>query len=148
MTVLLISQKSNFTKGKVTLGCIRFITYLSSTWIILLNYTSLSLFAKFYQLSKIILESQNDSQLEGEKTWKYLHMVYSCLLYTSLLFCIIHFIIYILMSCLDHPNCFGRVQIILVRFKLCRFSGLFFIIWTRPKWIPNNWHPSKIILDP
>ena len=59
LTVLLISRKSNFTKGKVTLGCIRFITYLSSTWIILLNYTSLSLFAKFYQLSKIILESQN-----------------------------------------------------------------------------------------
>ena len=33
---------------------------------------------------------------------------------------------------LDHPNCFGRVQIILVRFKL-DFCGLTFIIWTCQK---------------
>ena len=42
---------------------------------------------------------------------------------------------------LDRPNCFGQVQIlsfgciqiILVRFKLL-FPGLFFLIWTCPKW--------------
>ena len=46
---------------------------------------------------------------------------------------------------LDGTNCFGRVQIILLRFKL-DFSGLVFIVctytklfgptnWTRPKWL-------------
>ena len=49
---------------------------------------------------------------------------------------------------LDHPNCFGRIQIVLVRFKLY-FSRLIFIIWTCPKWfepkpeqigpVQNNW---------
>jgi hypothetical protein len=44
---------------------------------------------------------------------------------------------------LDCPNCFGRVQIVLVRSKSFRsgpnhfgqvhFSGLIFIIWTWPK---------------
>jgi hypothetical protein len=61
------------------------------------------------------------------------------------------------------PNCFGQVQIILVRFKL-DFYGLVFKIWTQPKWsgpdqikldpTKTNWtRPkwfgrSKIILDP
>ena len=45
------------------------------------------------------------------------------------------------------PICFGRVQIILVRFK-SDFSTLIFIIWTRPKWIGlvlNNWYSTKMI---
>ena len=45
------------------------------------------------------------------------------------------------------PYCFGRVQIILVRFKL-DFSGLIFIIWTCPKWFEpnqNKFGPSKMI---
>ena len=45
------------------------------------------------------------------------------------------------------PNRFGRVRIILVRFKL-GFSGLIFIIWTCPKWFgpdQNKLHPSETI---
>jgi hypothetical protein len=48
---------------------------------------------------------------------------------------------------LDRPNCFGRVQIILVRFKL-DFSRIFFIIWTLPKCFgpnQNKLDPSKMI---
>ena len=44
-------------------------------------------------------------------------------------------------------NCFGRVQIILVRFKL-DFSGLIFIIWTCPKLFwpnQNKLDPTKTI---
>ena len=48
---------------------------------------------------------------------------------------------------LDRQNCFGQVQIILIRFKL-DFSGLIFIIWTSPKWFgpnQNKLDPSKTI---
>ena len=43
--------------------------------------------------------------------------------------------------------CFGRVQIVLFGSKLY-FSGLIFIIWTRPKrigFVQNNWYSTKII---
>ena len=46
-----------------------------------------------------------------------------------------------------HTNCFGRVQIILVRLKL-HFSGLIFLIWTCPKWFgpdQNELDQSKTI---
>jgi hypothetical protein len=47
-------------------------------------------------------------------------------------------------------NCFGQVQIILVRFKI-DFSGLIFIIWTCPKWFgpdQKKWtHPKWLVLD-
>ena len=39
---------------------------------------------------------------------------------------------------LDRPNCFGRVQIILVTFKL-DFFGLSFIIWT----VQNHFGPIE-----
>ena len=45
---------------------------------------------------------------------------------------------------LDCPNCFGQVQIILVRFKLVDLSRLFFIFWTCPKWLG----PNQFELDP
>ena len=48
---------------------------------------------------------------------------------------------------LDRPKCFGRDQIILVKFKL-KFYGLTFIIWTYPKWFQPNQNeldPSKLI---
>ena len=51
---------------------------------------------------------------------------------------------------LDRPNCFGRVQISLIRFKL-GFSGLFFIIRTCQKWFgpnqTNGTHPKQLVHD-
>ena len=50
------------------------------------------------------------------------------------------------MFCLG-PNGFGRVQLILFRFKL-DFSGLIFIIWTRPKQngpVQNDWYSTEMI---
>ena len=78
---------------------------------------TLSLFAKFYQLSKIILESQNWLSLKG-KNLKI--STYGLQLFIVHFFVILHYSIYhlhICMSCLDHPNCFGWVQIVLVGSK-------------------------------
>ena len=126
MTVLLISRKSNFTKGKVTLGCILFIRYLSSTtWIIFFKLH----FFEF--VCKILPTFENHTWIAVLTLSLKISMVYSCLFYTFLV--ILHYSIY-------HLCLVWTIQIALDGYKLFWSGPMSYIMqWNEgqvgPKWL-------------